>query len=102
STFDLRSMTGGKILIYNPDNRSIETVGQVQPFNYIQSMIVDPVRHRGYGHTLGDCHFFDVNADAKTVEDHGRISTFAFHNLCRLPDGVIYGAWIDFDEQEAL
>ncbi|CAN5444772.1 hypothetical protein BH10PLA1_BH10PLA1_04290 [soil metagenome] len=101
ASFDLRTMKGGKVLVYDPDNGSIDTIGQVQPFNYVQSMIVDPKRRRAYGHTLGDCHFFDVNIDARTIEDHGRISTFGFHNLCII-NGVVYGAWVDFDAQEAL
>ncbi len=99
--FDMRCMTGGKVMTYDPVTGAIDTIGKVQPFNYVQSMIVDSKRRTAYGHTLGDCHFFAVNVNARTVEDHGRISTFGFHNLCII-NGVVYGAWIDFDEQEAL
>lgn len=100
--FDMRCMTGGKILLYDPDSRTAQAVGSVQPFNYVQSMIVDPKRQRAYGHTLGDCHFFVADLEKQTVEDHGRISTFAFHNLVVTPAGIVYGAWIDFDLKNKL
>jgi hypothetical protein len=101
-SFDMRTMTGGKVLVYDPDRNASQIIGQVQPFNYVQSMLVDPQRRRAYGHTLGDCHFFTADVEEKKVEDHGRISIFAFHNLCQMPDGTVYGAWVDFDENEAL
>jgi|ERR1051325_3846785 hypothetical protein len=100
--FDMRWMSGGKIQIYDPRTKTIEPAGQIQPFNYVQSMVVDSRNDRAYGHTLGDCHFFVVDLKRKTVEDHGRISTFAFHNLVVAPDGVVYGAWIDFDLENKL
>jgi hypothetical protein len=94
-TFDMRWMEGGKILTYAPETGAVETIGRLTPFEYAQSITVDPARHRGYGHTIGGCHFFVADFDAKTVEDHGTISRFAFHNLAIAPDGVVYGAWID-------
>jgi hypothetical protein len=101
ATYDMRCMAGGQVLTYDPETGKIERIGQVQRFNYVQSMIVDPKRHLGYGHTLGDCHFFVADFDKKTVEDHGRISTFAFHNPV-IVNGVMYAAWIDYDAKEAL
>jgi hypothetical protein len=95
--FDLRWMSGGKIQIHDPRTKTIEMVGQIQRFNYVQSMVVDSKNSKAYGHTLGDCHFFVVDLKGRVVEDHGRISAFAFHNLVVLPDGVVFGAWIDFD-----
>jgi hypothetical protein len=95
--FDLRWMSGGQIQIYDPRAKAIEAVGQIQPFNYVQSMVVDSKTNKAYGHTLGDCHFFVVDLKHRVVEDHGRISSFAFHNLVVLPDGVVFGAWIDVD-----
>jgi len=101
-TFDMRWLTGGRILTYDPDTGKTETIAQLPKFNYAQSLIADPATHRAYGHTLGDCHFFTADIDAKRVEDMGKISRFAFHNLVIAPDGVVYGAWIDTDCREAL
>ncbi len=95
STYDMRWLTGGKLQIFDPDTGVITPVGQIQPFNYVQSLVVDPKTHRAYGHTLGDCHFFVADLDTGEVEDHGKISRFAFHNLVIAPDGVVFGAWID-------
>ena len=79
-TFDMRWMQGGRILIFSPETGAIEMIGQVQPFNYVQSLALDAERNVAYGHTLGDCHFFVADLNTGTIEDHGRISTFAFHN----------------------
>jgi len=95
ASFDMRWLGGGKILIYSPDSGNIELVTQIQKFNYVQSMIVDPKRMIAYGHTIGDCHFFTVNLVKKEFEDHGPISAFAFHNLVIAPSGIVYGGWID-------
>ncbi len=100
--FDLRCMSGGRVLLYDPAANRAETVGQVPFTTYVQSMAVDSKRRRAYGHTLGDCHFFAADLERRTVEDHGRISIFAFHNLVVAPDGIVYGAWIDFDGEEKL
>lgn len=100
--FDLRCMTGGRVLIFDPHTEKSTLVGTLPPYNYCQSMVVDPVRRRAYGHTLGDCHFFSADLDKKVIEDHGKISAFAFHELVVMCDGSVYGAWIDFDAAEAL
>lgn len=97
ATLDLRCMKGGRILLYRPETGAMETVGWLPPTTYAQSMVVDPKRRRAYGHTLGDGHFFVADLSTGTVDDHGRISAFAFHNLMVAPDGVVYGAWIDVD-----
>ena len=102
SKFDMRSMPGGKIQIYSPTTGEIENIGQIQKFNYVQSLAFDSKRNIAYGHTLGDCHFFVADLNNKTIEDHGRISTFAFHNMIVAPTGIVYGAWIDFEAKEKL
>ena len=101
-SFDMRWLGGGKILTYDPETHRIDEIGKVQRFNYVHSMVVDPKTARAYGHTIGDCHFFVADINARTVEDHGKISRFAFHNLTIAPDGVVWGAWIDSDCQEKL
>ena len=95
ASFDMRCMDGGKILIYDPKSGDIENIGQVQRFNYCQSLTVDPKRMMAYGHTLGDNHFFTADLKKKIVEDHGPISDFSFHNLVIAPSGIVYGGWVD-------
>ena len=93
--FDMRQMPGGRILIYDIHTGSVEPIGQAPPFNYIQSLTVDRRRAIAYAHTLGDCHFLAIDLGAKRVEDHGKISRFAFHNMLVAPDGIVYAAWTD-------
>lgn len=100
--FDLRCMSGGVVLLYDPDTGARETVGRLPMASYVQSMLVDPERRMAYGHTLGDGHFFAADLARGTMEDHGKISAFAFHNLCLAPGGIVYGAWIDTDREEKL
>jgi len=95
ASFDMRSLDGGKILIYSPETDNIEHIAQIQRFNYVQSMIVDTKRMMAYGHTIGGRHFFTVDLINKKFEDHGPISAFAFHNLVIAPSGIVYGGWID-------
>ena len=102
SKYDMRCMSGGKLLIYDVDSGRVDEVGQIRSFNYVQSMIVDASTDMAYGNTLIDCHFFSANLRTGTVEDHGRISTFAFHNMVVAPDGIVYAAWIDMDLEEKL
>ncbi len=102
ATFDLRCMKGGKIVLFDPETGGVEMVGRVPFTTYVQSMTVDSARRRAYGHTLGDAHFFVADLARGTVEDHGRISMFAFHNLVVAQDGVVYGAWIDMDRGDKL
>ena len=100
--FDMRCMSGGRILLYDPRTHDVEVIGQLPLTTYAQSLIADPKRLKAYGHTLGDCHFFVADLQARTIEDHGRISTFAFHNLVIAPDGLVFGAWIDMDFDNKL
>ncbi len=102
ASFDMRWMAGGRLLTYAPETGESDVIGKVARFNYVQSMIVNPVTHQGFGHTLGDCHFFVADFNARSVEDHGKISNFAFHNLCIAPDGVLWGAWTDRDQRGKL
>jgi hypothetical protein len=95
--FDMRCMSAGKVLLYDPDSGTTELVGQVPKFTYVHSLVVDAEGKRAYGHTIGGCRFFVADLEAKSVEDHGQISTYAFHNLVIAPGGVVYGAWIDHD-----
>ena len=99
--FDLRWLPGGQILIYDPITNKTEKIAQLKNSHYVQSMIVDPVNNKAYGHTIGDCHFFEVDINKKTIEDHGRISTWAFHNMI-VKNGIVYGAWIDMDMKNKL
>lgn len=99
--FDLRWLPGGQILTYDPQTKKIEKIAQLKNSHYVQSMVVDPINHKAYGHTISDCHFFEVDITKKTIEDHGRISTWAFHNMV-IKNGIVYGAWIDFDLQNKL
>ncbi|PCJ57283.1 MAG: hypothetical protein COA79_16390 [Planctomycetota bacterium] len=100
-TFDLTWLKGGKILLFKPDTKNIEEIGQLPATLYSQSMVVDPVNRKAYGHTIGNCQFFEVDIDKKTIKNHGRISTWAFHNMV-VKDGIVYGAWIDFDLEAKL
>lgn len=100
-SFDLRWLPGGQILTYNPKTNKTEKITQLKNSHYVQSMIVDPENNKAYGHTIGDCHFFEVDINKKSIEDHGRISTWAFHNLV-VKNGIVYGAWIDFDIKNKL
>jgi len=100
--FDMRWLDGGKILTYDPRSGTTELIGQLPLCQYTQSLIVDPKARRAYGHTIGGCHFFVADLDAKTVQDMGKISRFAFHNLTIAPDGVVYGAWIDTGCEDKL
>ncbi|MBA4386980.1 MAG: hypothetical protein C0404_03300 [Verrucomicrobia bacterium] len=102
STFDMRCMNGGRILAYDPRTGAIEVVGQLPFAEFVQSLVADPIRKRAYGHTLAGGHFFVVDLQKRTIEDHGRISTFAFHNMLITPAGVVFGAWIDMDFEDKL
>lgn len=97
ATFDMRCMSGGRILIYDPRKGAVEHVGQLPFAEYVQSLVVDQKRNRAYGHTLVGAHFFVVDLQKRMIEDHGHISTFAFHNMVITPSGVVFGAWIDQD-----
>ena len=101
SSFDLRWLTGGKILIFDPVTGTTEEVCQVPPMTYVQSMVIDADNNKAYGHTLGACHFFEIFIDEKRIIDHGRISTWAFHNMV-IKNGIVYGAWIDNEIKEKL
>ena len=101
STFDLRWLTGGKILILDPRTGQTEIIGQLPPMTYVQSMVVDAANNKAYGHTIGGCNFFELFIDEKKMVNHGRISTWAFHNMV-IKNGIVYGAWIDTNIEEKL
>ena len=96
SSWDRRTMDpGGRILRYFPDRDVAEEVCSLPPFLYSQSLLVDPLRGRAFGHTIPDNHFFDVDIATGKLTDHGRISDYAFHQMVVAPDGTCYGAWMD-------
>ncbi len=86
---------GGKIIRYCPVTQTSRVIGELPAFLYVQSMTVDTLQDRAFGHTLPDNHFFYVDARCHTVRDFGHISDFAHHNLVVTPKGICYGAWID-------
>jgi hypothetical protein len=100
-SFDMRWLTGGKILTWHPDTNKITEICQLPTGQYVQSMVLDKENNKAYGHTIGGTLFFEVFIDEGRLEMHGRISTWAFHNLV-VKNGVVYGAWIDFDLQNKL
>jgi sugar lactone lactonase YvrE len=91
----LRDNPGGKIVRFDPVARKSEVVASLPTYLYVQSMIVDPLRKRAFGHSIPDNHFFYFNLNTGKVTDHGRISDYAFHNLAVAPNGICYGAWLD-------
>lgn len=86
---------GGVIMRYLPASRETEIIGRLPHYLYAQSMIVDSIRGRAFGHTIPDNHFFYVDIKNKTVEDFGRISDYGFHNMVVAPNGICYAAWLD-------
>ncbi len=106
ASFDMRWLPGGKILTYDPATGSSNVIGQLPTVaHYVQSMVVDSKNEMAYGHTIGDCHFFSANLKAGTIEDHGRISAYSFHNLMVAPSGIAYGGWSEignFDYSRAV
>lgn len=90
-----RDAPGGKIVRFDPATGQSEVVASLPPYLYVQSMVVDPVRNRAFGHTIPDNHFFYLNLDTGELQDHGRISDYSFHNLAIAPNGICYGAWIE-------
>lgn len=100
-TFDMRWLKGGKILTWHPDTKKITEICQLPTGQYVQSMVLDKENNKAYGHTIGGTIFFEVFIDEQRIELHGRISTWAFHNLV-VKKGIVYGAWIDFDLENKL
>jgi len=86
---------GGHILRYYPERDAVDILCALPPLLYAQSLVVDPLRGRAYGHTIPDNHFFEVDVASGKMTDHGRISDYAFHQLVVAPNGFCYGAWID-------
>ncbi len=96
SQWDRKKMDpGGRILRYYPGRDVAEEVCALPAFLYSQSLLVDPLRGRAFGHTIPDNHFFDVDIGKGQLTDHGRISDYAFHRMVVAGDGTCYGAWID-------
>ncbi len=95
-SFDLRWLSGGKILTWHPETGKITEICQLPAGEYVQSMVLDKKNKKAYGHTIGGTQFFEVFIDECRLEMHGRISTWAFHNLV-VKNSIVYGAWIDFD-----
>lgn len=90
-----RDDPGGKVVSYTPATRQCAVVAALPPFLYVQSMIVDAAHDRAYGHTLPENRFFSLDLKTGVLEDHGRISDFAHHNMVVTPSGICYGGWID-------
>ncbi len=86
---------GGRIIRYFPGTGEVRTVAMMPQYLYVQSMVVDPVRNMGYGHTLPDNHFFTVDFTSGELKDYGHISDYAHHNMVVTPDGICYGGWLD-------
>lgn len=86
---------GGKIMRYDPITQQTETICNLPPFFYVQSMVLDTKRQRAFGHTLPDNHFFYVDVKSRTLREFGHISDFAHHNMVVTPAGICYGGWID-------
>lgn len=91
----LRDNPGGKIVHFDPKTKTSKVVASLPSYLYAQSMIVDPLRNRAFGHTIPDNHFFYFNLTNGQLQDYGRISDYAFHNLVVAPNGLCYGAWLD-------
>ncbi len=86
---------GAKIVRYFPQDNHSEVIAKLPELFYVQSMIVDSKRDRGFGHTLPDNHFFYIDFSSCEVTDFGHISDFAHHNMVITPDGICYGGWLD-------
>lgn len=100
-SFDMRWLKGGKIVTWNPKTKETTVICQLPEGQYVQSMVLDAENDKAYGHTIGGTLFFEVFIKEKRLEMHGRISTWAFHNLV-VKKGIVYGAWIDFDLENKL
>ena len=90
-----QSDSGGRIVRYYPDLERCEIIGFLPNFLYIQSMVIDKKRERGFGHTIPDNHFFMVDFKQNKIYAFGRISDYAHHNMVISPDGVCFGGWLD-------
>mgnify|MGYP000971000098 FL=1 len=86
---------GGRIVRYQPHDGTQKIISLLPQYLYVQSMIVDGVRHRAFGHTLPDNHFFFLDVDSGILKDFGRISDYAHHNMTITPEGICYGGWQD-------
>jgi len=86
---------GGVILRYMTENDKAEIVGKLPKYLYVQSMIVDSLHNRAFGHTIPDNHFFFVDVNKGEIKDFGHISEYAHHNMVITPEGLCYGGWID-------
>lgn len=90
-----KSDPGAKLMHYDPETQSARVIGELPPFFYVQSLLVDAKRNQAFGHTLPDNHFFHLDIDDGTVRSYGHISDFAHHNMVVTPDGICYGGWLD-------
>lgn len=75
---------GGHIYKYNPakhdetvylqeDNAALEDIGIVIPENSVYAMTIDQQRHKIYGITYPDAHFFSVDLATKKISNHGEL-----------------------------
>ncbi len=92
-TFDLAAFGGGHLFRYDIATGRLEDLGLQVPLNAIHGMTMDARRRIIYGYTIPDNHFFVHYLDGHRVEDKGRISNYASHNLACGADGTVYGGY---------
>jgi len=90
-----RTDPGGRIIRYDPVTGTTSDIARLPDFLYVQSMLVDSLNGRAYGHTLPGNNFFALDIEKGRLENFGRISDFAHHNMVVTPSGICYGGWFD-------
>ena len=91
--FDLHRWGGGAIYRYDPGKEELRDLGTPVPMNGIHGLGYDERSHALWGYTIPDNHLFRFEIDSGSVEDYGRISDFASHNVGVARNGNVYSAW---------
>jgi hypothetical protein len=90
---DLSVYGGGHLFRYDTGRGAFEDLGVQVPLNAIHGLAIDSARRVLYGYTIPDNHFFIHRLDDHSVEDKGRISTYASHNLVCGREGTVFGGY---------
>jgi outer membrane protein assembly factor BamB len=90
---DLSAYGGGHLFKFDINTGRLEDYGVQVPFNAIHGMTIDIKRRIIYGYTIPDNHFFIHYLDDHRVEDKGKISNYASHNLVCGQNGTVFGGY---------